>query len=256
MVTIKDKIKACIFDFDDTLVETTVYFNQAKDKFASIMEQLEFPVEDALVTLNQFDIENVQKCGGFAKECFPNALAQTYEHFCRKFSREVCRVIRQDLEELGWWVFEQHPHVLEGAEEVLKHLHSRYPLILATKGDPVLQAARLAASGLKDYFEQVYILFHKTEKEFRQIAQEQNLDVINSWVIGNSMKGDINPAIKAGFKGIYVYHPHTWDYEEEAPAGDYHRVRQITEILTIIEEPVSLKNRKFLAEGCGNAGIL
>lgn len=235
MVTIDSKKRACIFDFDDTLVETTVYFKQAKDKFAAIMDKQEFPVEEALVKLNHFDIENVQKCGGFAKECFPNALTRTYEYFCDKFSKEVCQTIRKDLEDIGWWVFDQPPDVLEGVIEVLDELSNKYPLILATKGDPVLQAARLSESGVGDYFGKVYILFHKTEKEFRQIAAEQNLDVINSWVIGNSMKGDINPAIKAGFQGIHVFHPHTWDYEVEEPVGEHFDVQNISEILDIIK---------------------
>lgn len=234
VVVINNKIKACIFDFDDTLVETTIYFNQAKDKFAEIMDNLDFPVEEALLTLNQFDIENVQRCGGFAKECFPQALAQTYEYFCHKYSKSLCQVIKKDMEDLGWWVFDQHPHVLPGVEEVLDTLSAQYPLFLATKGDPVVQGARLANSGLAEYFQEVYILFRKSEEDFQQIALEKNLDVINSWVIGNSMKGDINPAIKAGFKGIHVLHAHTWDFEEEPPVGKHFAVAKIAEILEVI----------------------
>ncbi|HWI54677.1 MAG TPA: hypothetical protein VNT57_03220, partial [Desulfobacteria bacterium] len=84
--------KGCILDFDDTLVETTIYFDKAKERFAEKMYLLGFPVEEALDILNHFDISNVLECGGFHKECFPKALVQTYEHYCGKHDVEVCQL--------------------------------------------------------------------------------------------------------------------------------------------------------------------
>jgi len=60
--------RGCIFDFDDTLVETTIHFDRAKARFAARMAEIGFPVEEALEVLNHFDISNVLKCGGFHKE--------------------------------------------------------------------------------------------------------------------------------------------------------------------------------------------
>lgn len=57
-----------LFDFDDTLVETTVHFNRSKRRFAERMTVLGFPGEEALEILNEFDIQNVRLCGGFLKE--------------------------------------------------------------------------------------------------------------------------------------------------------------------------------------------
>ncbi|TEB06964.1 hypothetical protein Psch_00499 [Pelotomaculum schinkii] len=68
--------RGILMDFDDTLVETTVYFNQAKSWFATLMAGMGFPAEKALSTLNEYDIKNVQLSGGFFKDCFPRALVR------------------------------------------------------------------------------------------------------------------------------------------------------------------------------------
>lgn len=223
-----------LFDFDDTLVETTIHFNRAKDRFAGIMAGLGFPAAEALETLNQFDIRNVQLCGGFLKECFPRALGQTYEHYCKFFGREYSRAVRKEIEDLGWWVYAQPVRQIPGAEDVLAALHGRFPLLLVTKGDPVLQRERVDKSGLSGWFEKVYVLTDKNQFTYRKIAFERQIRPPVSWMVGNSMKSDINPALKAGFQCIYVHHPHTWDYEDEEPLGGHYSVNSITDVLNVV----------------------
>lgn len=226
--------RGCIFDFDDTLVETTIYYDKAKDKFAEKMSGFGFPVEEALDILNQFDIKNVIKCGGFHKECFPNALVETYEHFCSKHGIEVCQITAQWMEDLGWWVFEQPAELIDGVIEALELLKGKIPLYMATKGDAKIQKARINESGLGKYFEAIYIVPDKTHTEYSGIAAENGLKPAESWIVGNSMKGDINPGIKSGFNCIHVFHHNTWDFEEEAPVGEHYSVRSIREVPSIV----------------------
>jgi putative hydrolase of the HAD superfamily len=44
-----------------------------------------------------------------------------------------------------------------------------------------------------------------------------------SWMIGNSIKSDINPALAAGLHAVFLFHKDTWVLEhaalDEAPAG-------------------------------------
>ena len=223
-----------LFDFDDTLVETTVYFNAAKKYFAARMKEIGFPPEESLVTLNHFDIINVQKCGGFLKHCFPEALGQTYEFYCRRFGLDCNEKLRKEIEDLGWWVFAQPVQPVPGAEEVLARLQPQYPLFLATKGDPVLQLGRVKESGLTRWFRHVYVLDNKIRETYQRIAAEQRLRPPASWVVGNSMKADINPARLAGYNCIYIYHPHTWDYEEEEPVGGHVSVETLNDMLQVV----------------------
>lgn len=212
-----------IFDFDDTLVETAVFFETAREKFARSMVELGFPLDQVLERLNLQDIENVRRCGGFLKECFPLAMAQTYDYFCGANGLVPDPVVRKKVEEMGWWVFGQKPALVAGACKVLEHLSAggRYDLFLATKGDPEIQWRRIAGSGLKKYFKKVYVLKDKTSLEYDLIARWHNLDPACSWVVGNSIKSDINPGLTSGYNCIYIPNRYTWDYEMEEPLGEF-----------------------------------
>ncbi|OPZ75723.1 MAG: hypothetical protein BWY80_00018 [Firmicutes bacterium ADurb.Bin456] len=223
-----------LFDFDDTLVETTVHFNRAKDRFAARMNALGFPGEEALEVLNVFDIRNVRRYGGFFKQCFPLALGETYEFYCRSNGRKCAPQQKKEMEDLGWWVFEQPVQPVEGAMEVLQRLCGVLPLFLATKGDPLVQHGRIEESGLLRYFKEIYVLVDKNSTAYRDIALEQRLKPAVSWVVGNSMKSDINPALVAGFKCIYIQHPYTWDFEDEAPLGGHISVDSLAVVPKVV----------------------
>jgi putative hydrolase of the HAD superfamily len=36
-----------------------------------------------------------------------------------------------------------------------------------------------------------------------------------TWMIGNSPRSDINPAIAAGLHAVYMHHPNTWVLEHD-----------------------------------------
>jgi len=226
--------RGILMDFDDTLVETTVYFNQAKSWFATLMAGMGFPAEKALSTLNEYDIKNVQLSGGFFKDCFPRALGETYEYCCRVYGTNYCSKTRQEIEDLGWWVYRQPVRPIQGAEDVLAQLAGRYPLLLATKGEPAVQNLRVEQSGLARWFDKVYVLNEKNAAAYTSIALEQKIKPPLSWVVGNSMKSDINPALQAGFNCIFIHHPHTWDFEDEEPLGGHISVDSLTSILEFI----------------------
>ncbi|MCL6610682.1 MAG: HAD family hydrolase [Peptococcaceae bacterium] len=212
-----------IWDFDDTLVNTAIFFETAREKYARFMVRLGFPLDGVLETLNLLDIENVRRCGGFLKECFPRAMVQTYVHFCGVNGVAPDPDICGKVEEMGWWVFEQRPRPVPGAAEVLAELREagRYEMFLATKGDPSVQWRRIEESGLRNFFKKVYVLKDKTSVEYIQIARRHGLDPRRSWVVGNSIKSDINPGLAAGFSCIFIPNPHTWDFEMEDPVGDF-----------------------------------
>lgn len=50
--------KSIIFDFDDNLVETTVHFEKSRERFASFMGDLGFPVTEVLDTFDRTDIKS------------------------------------------------------------------------------------------------------------------------------------------------------------------------------------------------------
>jgi putative hydrolase of the HAD superfamily len=69
---------------------------------------------------------------------------------------------------------------------------------------------------LKPYFHHIYFLPEKGDREFSIIAKECNLNSHMSWSIGNSIKSDINPALRIGMQAILLQKK-TWAFEEEVP---------------------------------------
>ena len=41
------------------------------------------------------------------------------------------------------------------------------------------------------------------------------MDPRTTWMVGNSPKSDVNPALEAGLNAVFVPHAHTWVLEKE-----------------------------------------
>lgn len=213
--------KGIIFDFDDTLVETAVHFELSRERFASYMAGLDFPTAEVLEILDTNDIKNIRKMGGYMKECFPQAMLQTYRHFCSKEGISEDPEKCKEVESIGWWVFDQRPDPVPGAVTVLERLRADFELVLATKGDPTVQWQRIQDSGLIELFDGIFVLRDKTPGEYERIARMHGMKTGASWIVGNSIKSEINPGLRAGFNCIYIPNRYTWHYENEDPIGEY-----------------------------------
>ncbi len=226
--------RAILFDFDDTLIKTTEIFDEVRAQFCQALEDLGLAVPGLTELVDQRDIENIQKAGGYYNHCFPEALRQVYHHCCQHHCQPVSAELEQKLEKLGWSVFHQEPRVVEHAPEVLEHLGSRFPMVLVTKGSPDSQARRIRESGLEKYFWQIRIVGDKNADCFKKIVADLAIDPMQSWSVGNSIKADINPSIAVGLKAVHYAAQTTWQFEHAEPIGDYHRIECLTELLKLI----------------------
>ena len=55
----------------------------------------------------------------------------------------------------------------------------------------------------------------KDAASYRLLAAGRGLDPARAWMIGNSPKNDIHPALEAGLNAVYVPHAHTWTLERQ-----------------------------------------
>jgi putative hydrolase of the HAD superfamily len=46
-------------------------------------------------------------------------------------------------------------------------------------------------------------------------VEERGMDPERTWMIGNSPKSDINPALEVGLNAVFVPHAHTWVLEKQ-----------------------------------------
>jgi len=222
-----------LFDFDDTLVYTNQIFDQAKDRFYSAMDSLELRDEKIDQILNDFDIANVRRHGGFHKECFPLALRQTYEYYCKLQGKDIIEEKANDFERLGWQVYDEPAELIPGALEILQSLSQHYTLFLLTQGDDFIQKDRMEKSGLLPFFYRSYIFHAKNAQAYQKIIMEHNIDAASSWSIGNSLRSDVNPSIQAGLRAIHINN-YSWDYEHEEALGFYYQASDLSQCLNII----------------------
>ena len=85
-----------------------------------------------------------------------------------------------------------------------------------TKGNHAEQADKLARSGLSSHFSAVEIVAEKDPATYRQVIARHELAPHTSWMIGNSPKSDINPALAAGLHAVFLFHKDTWVLEHAA----------------------------------------
>jgi len=224
-----------IFDGDDTLWPTQVFYDSAKERFYDLMVEQGFDRVVAKEKLAEIDVENVSKLG-FSKHRFPLSMREVYERLCETASRRVDVRILDKVREVGYSVFAQRPTLVDGATEVLgcleRHSYARY---LYTVGDPKVQGEKLNALGVNGQFEAVYVRERKDEEGLRQILDEQGVEPESAWMVGNSLRSDIKPALNLGLRCIWVQGG-SWEYDEaEVPLSDrVWRVSALTEALAVI----------------------
>lgn len=227
--------KGIIWDLDDTLIYTNALFEEAKADFVAYMQKLQLFDAEIYDVMNALDIGHVQKYKGYHKECFPYALRDTYQVYCRKYQKEMKKEEMERAENFGWQVFQKKSQLLPYAKEVLTALKQEYPLFLLTKGDWQVQNSSIDLHGLRPFFTAIYIFPDKSRAEYEKVIGENRLAVSASWSIGNSIKADINPSLQCGLQCIHI-NTTSWDYEYEMPLQPIFSVNSLLECKNIILE--------------------
>jgi putative hydrolase of the HAD superfamily len=64
------------------------------------------------------------------------------------------------------------------------------------------------------YFREFEIVGEKDVAAYRGLVERHALRSSVTWMIGNSPKSDINPALEAGLNAVFVPHERTWSLEQ------------------------------------------
>ena len=205
-----------LIDCDDTLWENNVYFERAIAKFITMLDHKEHSREEVRLILNDVERGNIIT-HGYGLHSFAHALVTTFE----KLSVDPVTPEQHDRIHSFCHEIAEHPmEIISGVVETLQYLAPRHHLIMMTKGNITEQSGKIERSGLKDYFSAVEIVAEKNIETYRAIIEKYALAPDSSWMVGNSPKSDINPAIGAGLNAIFVPHDNTWILEHEEVCGE------------------------------------
>ncbi len=214
-----------MIDADDTLWENNMYFEHAIDRFVDLVGHPELSPAQVREAFNALEAVRV-KVHGYGSDAFHASLLAGFEHL----TGAACTSQQeQHIAHCSASVRTAHPELLEGVAEVLPQLAARHTLILVTKGAHDEQTEKLHRSGLQHHFHHVEVLREKHADAYRHLVQRYGCDPAHTWMIGNSPRSDINPALEAGLHAVYLPHPGTWILEQDdlAPATSPQRLLQL-----------------------------
>jgi putative hydrolase of the HAD superfamily len=86
---------------------------------------------------------------------------------------------------------------------------------MVTKGAQEEQSGKIERSGLKEHFAATEIVAEKNPEAYDALVEKHSLVRDSTWMIGNSPRSDVNPALAAGLHAVFVPHGDTWILEHE-----------------------------------------
>jgi len=219
-----------LIDADDTLWENNIYFERAFDAFCDFLDHSALTPPQVRDVLNEIELVNA-KIHGYGSMNFGRNLQQAYQHLAE---REINDDDLRHVLALAERILEQPIELIEGVEETLGYLSERHELTLFTKGNPDEQRMKVDRSELGRYFAHTAIVKEKDAAAYSRLVTERTLARDSTWMIGNSPKSDINPALEAGLNAVLVPHPHTWVLEHqdlrESGDGKFLRVERFADL--------------------------
>ncbi|PLS18090.1 HAD family hydrolase [Bacillus sp. M6-12] len=226
------KPQTLIFDLDDTLIECNKYFRDATSEFAEQMHEW-FPnvtKEEIKEKQLEIDIKSIEKYG-LNSSRFPESLVNTYKYYCEKQGREVKDSEIESVRIIGLKVFQIEVQAFPYMYEVLNELREDgHHLYLFTGGDKANQSRKIIQLELETYFEdRVFISNHKNADALKKVLEKVKCSRESTWMIGNSLKTDISPALELGINTIHIPSDIEWSYNNKLDAN----VQQLGRIKTI-----------------------
>ena len=197
-----------LIDADDTLWENNIYFERAIANFISFLNHREFSPEQVREVLNEVERECIVS-HGYGLHVFAHALVRAFEQLSVE---PITPALHETIVGITRAIAEQPIEVREGVRETLLYLAERHRLIMMTKGAPVER------SGLKEFFAAIEIVPEKDVATYRSVVSKHSLLDDRTWMVGNSPKSDINPALAAGLNAVFLPHGDTWILEHEEVA--------------------------------------
>lgn len=206
-----------LIDADDTLWENNIFFERAFEQFCEYLNHSTFTPDEIRSILDDIEIVN-NRVHGYGTLNFARNLAQC---FLRLAERAVDEHDLAQVKDIAHQILSHEIELMPGVAEALPLLAERHELTMFTKGAEAEQNRKIDESGLRKYFTSCVVVKEKNRAAYEELAIRREFNFQRTWMIGNSPKSDINPALAAGLGAVFVPHERTWTLErEELTSGE------------------------------------
>ncbi len=215
-------ISLICLDADDTLWHNETIFRRTSEAFADLLAPFA-SAGTVAERLEEVEHRNLPAYGYGAKGFVLSMIETAHEIAGERLAPEVvARILSLGKDMLS------HPvEMLGGVGEALDALAGRGSLILLTKGDLYHQEAKLAASGLGEYFMGVEIVSDKNADTYKRVFERYGAAPDQAVMAGNSMRSDILPALEAGAYAAFIPFEIVWSHEVADAPEDHPRYREL-----------------------------
>lgn len=216
-------VELVLVDFDDTIVDTAPRFQNARRSLFALLAEVGVPPEVAeRIHHDQVDPEMLL-VHGLGPARLQHSFRATYETACGELNLPRQPELADRCAALGLAVAGTPP-VLPGALEALGLLATRYRTVLYTQSaDHGYQLGCVRESGVVEVVGEsgVRVCTKKTVETFRETLELLGAPPPASvWMVGNSIRSDVNPALEAGANAILVEVADPWEYDQVPPVSD------------------------------------
>lgn len=207
-------------DADDTLWENNIHFDDVVRVYCDLVEAR--GVDRALAWEVLLQIERRRtKTHGYGIACFRASL---HEACATLLGAEVARE-QAALTRACRRLARVPITLLDDVIATLRELAGRHRVILLTKGDRDDQLSKLTRSPVGPCFHEVDVVGEKDRATYDDARHRFGVRDGAGWMVGNSPKSDIAPALEAGLGAVFIPHRHTWILEQaDLPPGDNGRL--------------------------------
>ena len=221
-----------IFDADDTLWDSNIHFLEAEAAFLETLRVRGVAHQEIRAAIRRHELDIIAELG-YGRGPYVLALHRAVRDLLPAHHHDALAI---EVERIGTALMSRHCELLPGVEPTLNELAQRHRLLLFTKGQPTEQKTNLQRAGLRALFSRVGIPLEKDATAYTLLLAQAELDPARTFMIGNSPRSDINPALRAGLRGaVFIPHPHTWELESEELEAAEERVVTITTFSQLLE---------------------
>jgi putative hydrolase of the HAD superfamily len=225
-------IKVIAFDADDTLWVNEPFFRDAENEFCKLLKNY-ISKEDCKQLLFEVEIKNLPLYGygikPFTLSLIEAAIALSKNGIPLE---TVSKII-----ELGKEMLSKPIKLIDGIEETLIKLSSKYRLVMATKGDLLDQERKLKKSGLENYFHHIEVMSDKQPDNYQKLLQHLDITSNQFLMIGNSLKSDVLPVLEIGAYAIHIPFHITWEHEmvtKKVSHLQFNKIASASELLELL----------------------
>ncbi|MBT2742608.1 HAD family hydrolase [Bacillus sp. ISL-77] len=239
-----------LFNLDDTLVYCNRYFNQVIEMFADQMTTWfdSLTKEEIKQKQLEIDLESINE-HGLTSDRFPESFVGTYKYFCDLTGKEKEKSDIEFFRELGFKVFKIPVEPLPYMNETLQRLkEAGHELYLHTGGDEPNQRRKIIQLELTTYFEhRIFISEHKDTTALSDILKTIKADPKITWMVGDSLRTDIVPALKMNINAIYIPAETEWKYNvvevKVEPKRAFFTLNSLQEVPDAIHKHILVDNQ-------------